>query len=83
MSKTKEKDTPFDFEAGLKKLEDLVASMESGDLPLQQLVAKYEEGCTLVKACEKRLKQAERKIEILREASGEPKTAPFDPEDAS
>ncbi len=84
MSKTKEKEGAFEFEAGLKKLEELVASMESGDLPLQDLVAKYEEGCKLVKACENRLKQAERKIEILREANnGEAKTEPFDPEDAS
>ncbi|MCC5805597.1 MAG: exodeoxyribonuclease VII small subunit [Opitutales bacterium] len=84
MSKTKEKEGAFDFEAGLKKLEALVASMESGDLPLQELVAKYEEGCKLVKSCEQRLKQAERKIEILREeANGEAKTEPFDPEGAS
>ena len=54
------------FEEALDKLESLVASMESGDVPLATLVEKFEEGSKLVKTCEERLKQAELKIEKLR-----------------
>lgn len=55
------------FEEALEKLESLVASMESGDVPLATLVEKFEEGSKLVKTCEERLKQAELKIQKLRE----------------
>jgi len=55
------------FEEALEKLENLVASMESGDVPLATLVEKFEEGSKLVKTCEERLKQAELKIEKLRQ----------------
>ena len=46
------------FEEALEKLESLVASMESGDIPLADLVEKFEEGSKLVKTCEERLKHA-------------------------
>ncbi len=71
----------LDFEAGLKRLEALVLAMESGELPLQELVTKYEEGCKLVKTCEARLKQAELKIEILRKTQDNALVEPFEPGD--
>ena len=55
------------FEEALEKLEALVTSMESGEVPLATLVEKFEEGSKLVKLCEERLKQAELKIEKLRQ----------------
>lgn len=54
------------FEEALSKLEQLVGSMESGEIRLDALVEKFEEGSRLVKACEERLRQAELKVEKLR-----------------
>ena len=56
----------LEFEVALEKLEDLVATMESGDIPLADLVEKFEEGSMLVKVCEDRLKKAELRIQKLR-----------------
>jgi exodeoxyribonuclease VII small subunit len=54
------------FEAALGKLEAIVESMESGEVPLAELLAKFEEGSKLLKVCETRLKDAELKIEQLK-----------------
>ncbi len=60
------------FEEALKKLESIVESMESGELPLETLLARFEEGIRLVKSCQTRLEEAELKIEKLEKtASGE------------
>jgi exodeoxyribonuclease VII small subunit len=56
------------FEDALAKLEGIVESMESGDVPLAALLAKFEEGTALLKICEARLKDAELKIELLKKA---------------
>lgn len=61
------------FEVALKRLESIVESMEEGDLPLDQLLAKYEEGTRLVQACQTRLDEADVKIKKLETStSGEP-----------
>jgi len=54
------------FEDALGKLETIVESMESGEVPLAELLAKFEEGTKLLKICESRLKDAELKIEQLK-----------------
>jgi exodeoxyribonuclease VII small subunit len=54
------------FEDALSQLELIVESMESGDVPLAELLAKFEEGNKLLKVCEIRLKDAEMKIELLK-----------------
>ena len=59
-------DTKLSFEDALVKLETIVESMESGDVPLADLLAKFEEGTKLLKVCESRLKDAELKIELLK-----------------
>ena len=69
------------FEEALEKLESLVASMESGDVPLATLVEKFEEGSMLVKTCEERLKQAELKIEKLRKENESVALDAFAPDD--
>lgn len=53
------------FEAELKQLEQLVESLESGDVSLDELVAKYEQGMRLLKSCQKSLEAAELRIEQL------------------
>ncbi|MDP3073419.1 MAG: exodeoxyribonuclease VII small subunit [Opitutaceae bacterium] len=58
------------FETALEKLEGIVESMEAGDVPLADLLAKFEEGTKLLKVCETRLKDAELKIEVLKKQKG-------------
>ena len=66
------------FEAALAKLESIVESMESGQVPLAELLAKFEEGSKLLKVCEARLKDAEMKIEQLKKAKDGVALAPFE-----
>ena len=67
------------FEEALKKLEGLVEAMESDDLPLEMLLAKYEEGSKLAKICREKLAEAELKIQQLeKNAAGEMKLKPLD-----
>src|SRR5271157_1158774 len=60
------KEAKLPFESALSKLETIVESMESGEVPLADLLAKFEEGNNLLKHCEARLKEAELKIEQLK-----------------
>lgn len=53
------------FEDALTQLESVVESMESGQVPLAELLAKFEDGNKLLKVCEARLKDAELRIEQL------------------
>ncbi len=66
----KAKDAQPSFEDALTKLEAIVESMETGDVPLADLLAKFEEGNQLLKTCESRLKSAELKIEELKKSKG-------------
>jgi exodeoxyribonuclease VII small subunit len=71
------------FEEALKKLEGIVGAMESDDLPLETLLARYEEGTKLVKICQEKLSEAELKIQQLeKNAAGEMKLKPFETEEA-
>ncbi len=53
------------FEEALKKLESIVEAMESEELPLEELLAKYEEGTRLAKTCQEKISEAELKIQQL------------------
>ena len=67
------------FEEALKNLEGVVEAMEADDLPLETLLAKYEEGAKLVKICQEKLAEAELNIQQLEKtASGEMKLKPVD-----
>ena len=59
------KPTDLTFETALERLESLIESMENGDTPLADLVAKFEEGSKLLKQCQSKIKTAERKIQKL------------------
>lgn len=60
------------FEEALKKLESIVESMESDDLPLETLLARFEEGTKLAQVCQAKLAEAELKIQQLeKNAAGE------------
>ena len=62
------KDAKPSFEDALAKLESIVESMEEGDVPLAELLSKFEEGNKMLKTCESRLKDAELKIEQLKKS---------------
>lgn len=67
------------FEASLKELESIVETLERGDLPLEQALQLFERGVKLSRACQQRLDEAERKVELLvKGEDGQPKTAPFE-----
>lgn len=68
------------FEEAVAQLEALVEQMESDQLPLADLLVRYEEGIKLVKVCSEKLTAAEKRIEIItRDAAGKPQAIPFDP----
>ena len=70
-------DQPLSFEEALGQLETVVETMESGDVPLADLLAKFEEGNKLLKVCETRLKDAEMKIELLKKQKESIAFTPF------
>jgi exodeoxyribonuclease VII small subunit len=66
------------FEEALEKLESIVEAMESAELPLDSLLAKYEEGTRLARICQAKLAEAELKIQQLeKNSSGEMKLTPL------
>jgi exodeoxyribonuclease VII small subunit len=71
-------DAKLSFEAALAQLESIVESMESGEVPLAELLAKFEKGNKLLKLCEARLKDAELKIELLKKQKAGVAFAPFE-----
>ncbi len=81
MAKTRTQDGAS-FEKDLERLEEIVAGLEEGGLPLEESLRQFEEGVALVRQCEKTLKAAERKIDMLvRGESGELEAVPFDEPD--
>lgn len=71
----------FQFEKALADLEKIVEALEGGELTLDESLKKYEDGVKLTRACQAKLQEAEKKIEILtRSLSGELKPVPFDAE---
>jgi exodeoxyribonuclease VII small subunit len=65
------------FEDALQKLESIVEAMEADDLPLETLLARFEEGTRLAHLCQAKLAEAELKIQQLeKDAAGEPVLKP-------
>jgi len=53
------------FEKALERLEHIVQDLEMGNVTLDEALKKYEEGVKLSRACQEKLGQAEKKIEVL------------------
>lgn len=70
MSNAKTTDS-LSFEQAMQELEQLVKEMESGDLPLEQALAKFERGISLARTSQSMLKSAEQKVQILMKQNGE------------
>jgi exodeoxyribonuclease VII small subunit len=74
--------TEMTCELSLKELERIVEQLEEGDLPLERSLELFEKGVQLSRECQKRLDEAERKVEILLKGSdGAYTQTPFDEPD--
>ena len=72
----------INLEKALTDLEELVEELESGDLPLEKAMKKFEDGIKLTRSCQAALKDAEQKVEILlKNAGGEEALEEFEVED--
>jgi len=71
-----------DFEKALLELETLVATMEKGDMSLEESLKAFECGIKLTRDCQLRLSEAEQKVQILVEQQGELQLTDFDSEQA-
>jgi exodeoxyribonuclease VII small subunit len=82
MGEAKDDIAGLSFEKALEALEDIVARLEAGKVDLEESIKIYERGEALRAHCEKKLKEAEARIEkITLDPSGKPKgTAPLDVE---
>jgi exodeoxyribonuclease VII small subunit len=56
---------PASYEAGLQELEQLVTELESGQLPLDQLLGSYQRGAVLLAFCRDKLQAVEDQIKVL------------------
>ena len=75
--------TRMKFEEGLALLEKIVEELESGDLTLDESLARYEEGVKAFKMCHEMLRDAEKRVEALLKAEdGSMRVAPFEAENA-
>lgn len=57
--------TPANYEAALEELEQLIARIESGQLPLEQLLSGYQRGAELLAFCRGKLDAVEQQIKLL------------------
>lgn len=84
VSKTAKADAPvteasLPFEEALQKLESIVESMESGELTLEQMLARFEEGARLSKTCQRQLESAEVRVQQLEKSlAGDLSTRPVE-----
>ena len=79
---TKKMPGEIDFEAALKQLEQIVEQLEAGDLALERSLELFEQGVRLSRDCQRRLDQAERRVEILlKDEGGGYSPSPFEETD--
>ena len=67
-------DLPANYEAALEELEQLVSRLDSGQLPLDQLLAGYRRGAALLAFCRERLQAVEQQVQVLDGGSLKPWT---------
>ncbi len=81
MAKAAKPESAPDFEKALAELEGIVATLEKGDLSLDEALKHFERGISLTRQCQTALKDAELKVEKLVEKGGKQVLEPFEPED--
>lgn len=80
MSEKEAQTTELTFEQSVKRLSEIVTSLEKGDLPLEDSLKLFEEGVRLSRASQGKLDAAQKRVEELLgfERDGRPRTQPFD-----
>ena len=81
MAKAAKSESAPDFEKALAELEEIVATLERGELSLDADLKHFERGISLTRQCQASLKEAELKVEQLVEKGGKQLLEPFEPED--
>ena len=70
------------FEKAMQRLEEIVKSLEEGDLPLEDSLKTFEEGMKLLKFCSNKLEEAEQKVTLLvKDSNGKQTQIPFELEE--
>ncbi|GGH25107.1 exodeoxyribonuclease VII small subunit [Paenibacillus segetis] len=69
----------INFEDAMNQLEEVVAQLENGDVPLEKAIDLFQKGMQLSQLCSQKLAQVERKIEMIVENGGEIEKKPFAP----
>jgi len=77
----KRKESP-DFEKALEELEKLVEKMEQGELSLEDSLRHFERGIELTRTCQKALKEAEQKVQVLLKNDGGDQLASFESDES-
>ena len=57
------------FEEAIKRLEEIVGTLESGEMEIEKALALFEEGTKLARICQKKLSHVERRIEIVKKGT--------------
>lgn len=70
------------FEQSLQELEQLVATLEGGELPLEQSLSAYERGVALYRQCQQALEQAQLRVNLLHDPAQPDTAVTFDPPSA-
>jgi exodeoxyribonuclease VII small subunit len=79
MSKPKKETEPRSFEDAMKRLDAIVGELEEDKLPLDEMIARYEEGVSLARSCGEKLDAAEQKVRLIaRQSDGSIKLEEFD-----
>jgi exodeoxyribonuclease VII small subunit len=71
------------FEQAMERLDEIVSSMESERMPLEEMVASYEEGARLLKMCRSRIDSARHRVELITQRANSPEAElePFHPQE--
>jgi exodeoxyribonuclease VII small subunit len=69
-----------DFESAMNRLQELTATLESGETKLEEAIDLYTEGLEIVKFCDLKLTEAEKKIKIITEQNGQMVESDFEGE---
>lgn len=76
----KKNEAPASFETALTELEQIVARLESGDLPLEEALNEFERGVQLARQGQAKLQQAEQRVQILLADNEDAPLTPYNPD---
>lgn len=78
---SKNKTNKVNFEQSIKQLDELVETMEQGDIPLETALKNFETGIKLIRECQSELNQVEQKIQVLIQQNDSEKLEIFNPDE--